>query len=80
MGRSANLLVVAGALLVLLGIVALAIPVFTTHSTKDVATIGDIKIQSEEKEPHVIPRLASGGALALGVVLLGAGIVQRRSS
>ncbi len=67
-----------GALLALLGILGLAIPVFTTSQTKDVVNLGDLKIQSTERSTHVIPQALSAGALVLGVVLIGAGLYQRR--
>ena len=46
--RSANVLVVIGVVLALLGIVGFAIPVFTTHDTKEVAKVGDLKLQTTE--------------------------------
>jgi hypothetical protein len=69
-----------GALLVLLGIVGLAIPVFTTSQTKDVVNLGDLKIQNTEQSTHVIPQALSAGALLLGMVLIGAGLYQRSGS
>ena len=76
--RSANVLVVIGAVLALLGIIGFAIPVFTTRDTKEVAKIGDLKLQTTETTPHVIPPVVSGGALVIGIVLIGAGLYQRR--
>ena len=76
--RGANVLVVIGAVLTLLGIVGLAIPVFTTRETKEVAKIGDLKLQTTEAQSHVIPPVVSGGALVIGIVLIGAGLYQRR--
>ncbi len=73
-----NALTMSGAVLVLLGLLAFAIPAFTTHQTKDVARIGDLKLQTTENRNYIIPPLASGGAVALGVVLIGAGLYQRR--
>jgi len=67
-----------GALLALLGILGLAIPVFTISRTKDVVNLGDLKIQSTEQSTHVVPQALSAGALVLGVVLIGAGLYQRR--
>jgi hypothetical protein len=69
---------IGGAILVLIGLIGLAIPVFTTQQTTDVARIGDVKIQSTESTSHVIPPLVTGGALVLGVLLLGAGLLQKR--
>jgi hypothetical protein len=67
----------AGAVLVLLGLLGFAVPFFTTQQTKDVATIGDLKLQTTESRSFAIPPLVSGGALALGVVLIGPGIYRR---
>lgn len=78
MGRSTNILVILGALLALLGIVGLAIPVFTTTQTNEVARIGDLKIQTQENTSHAIPPLVSGGALVLGIILVGGGLFRRR--
>lgn len=78
MGRSMNALMISGAVLVLLGLLAFAIPVFTTQQTTDVARIGDLKLQTTESRSYAIPPLVSGGALILGVVLIGAGFYQKR--
>lgn len=67
-----------GALLAFLGILGLAIPVFTTSQTTNVAQLGGLKIQSTEQSTHVVPQVLSAGALVLGVVLIGAGLYQRR--
>jgi hypothetical protein len=67
----------AGAVLVLLGLLGFAVPFFTTQQTKDVATIGDLKLQTTESRSFAIPPLVSGGALELGVVLIGAGVYRR---
>jgi hypothetical protein len=79
MGRSSmNVLMIAGALLVLLGLAAFAVPEFTTEHTKDVAKVGDLKLQTTEHESYFVPPVVSGGAVVLGVVLIGAGFYQRR--
>ncbi len=78
MGRSATSgLLIVGAIIVLLGIAGLAVPYFTTHETKNVATVGDLKVQATEDTPHEIPPAVSEAALVLGVVLLGAGLLKR---
>jgi hypothetical protein len=66
-----------GALLVLLGLVGLTVPMFTTRQTTDVARVGDLKLQTTQSTPHVIPPLVTEGALVLGVILLGAGLLKR---
>ncbi len=70
-------LLLFGAVLVLLGIAGLALPSFTTQDTKDVAKIGDLKVQAKEDTTHFIPPAVSEGALVVGVVLLGAGFLRR---
>lgn len=77
MGRM-NSIMIFGAILAILGIIGLAIPVFTTQQTKDVAKIGDLKVQATESTSHVVPPLVAGGLLAVGVVLMGAGFYRRR--
>ncbi len=79
MGRSGMTgLTIGGAVLVLLGLLAFAIPVFTTQQTTDVARIGDLKFQATENHAHVIPPFVAGGVLVLGIVLIGAGFYQKR--
>jgi hypothetical protein len=79
MGRSSMTgLMIGGAVLVLIGLLTLAIPVFTTQHTEDVARIGDLKVQTTQRDSYVIPPYVSGGALILGIILMGAGFYQRR--
>ena len=67
-----------GVFIALLGVLGLAIPVFTTSQTRDFASLGDIKIQSTEQSTHVIPQALSVGVLVLGVILIGAGAYSKR--
>ena len=78
MNRASSLVVISGSLLAVLGIAGLAVPVFFTQHTEDVAKIGDLKIQSKESSPHSIPPLVSAGALCLGIVLVVGGFARRR--
>lgn len=73
-----RLLMVVGVVLLVLGLAGFAIPIFTTQQTKDVAKIGDLKLQTTENTSHVIPPMLSGGALVLGLVLIGVGFYQKR--
>jgi uncharacterized membrane protein len=77
MASSRNTLIMVGAVLALLGTAGLAIPEFNTQQQKNVATVGDLKIQTEEKTPHTIPPLLAGGVLLVGVVLLGSGMLRQ---
>lgn len=77
MGRLSGM-AVAGLVLVALGAVSFAIPIFTTSQTKDVANIGDLKLQTTQSTSYTIPPLASAGAVVVGVVLLGAGLMRRQ--
>jgi uncharacterized membrane protein HdeD (DUF308 family) len=77
MGRSMNGLVMLGAVLAVAGLIALAIPSFTTQQTNEVAHIGDLKLNATESTSHFIPPMVSAGVLLLGIVLLGAGLYRR---
>jgi uncharacterized membrane protein HdeD (DUF308 family) len=77
-GSSRNWLVLVGALVVLLGVLAIAIPVFTTEQTHEVAKVGDLRLTNKEETTHVIPPFVGPVVLALGVVLIGAGFLARR--
>ena len=67
-----------GAMIALLGLIGFAVPSFSTQETKDVVNLGDLKVQAKTEEPHVIPPVLSGGAMVLGVLLIGAGLVMNR--
>ncbi|HXQ51312.1 MAG TPA: hypothetical protein VN802_09490 [Stellaceae bacterium] len=71
-------LTLIGAVLIVIGLIGFAIPIFTTEQTKDVAKVGDLKLQTTESTSHVIPPFLSGGVLALGIVLVGAGFYRKR--
>jgi hypothetical protein len=71
-------IVLFGAILALLGLIAFAIPSFKTEKTQDVVKLGDLKVQAKNEEPHVIPPILSEGAMLLGIVLIGAGLVMNR--
>jgi len=77
MDRTMNGLLIGGAILLLLGVLGFAIPIFTTEQTEDVAKVGDLKLQTTERTSHVIPPAASAGALALGVVLIGSVLYRK---
>jgi hypothetical protein len=66
----------AGAILALLGLLGLAIPVFSTSQTKNVAQLGDLKIQANEETSHVVPPMLAGGALLVGLMLVGVGYMK----
>jgi hypothetical protein len=70
--------IIFGAVLVLLGLIAFAMPSFNTEETKDVVKLGDLKVQARTEEPHVIPPLVTEGAMLLGILLIGAGVVMNR--
>jgi hypothetical protein len=69
---------IAGAVILLLGLLGFAIPVFTTSQTKDVAKLGDLKVQAQEQQSHAIPPLVSEGAIVVGAVMVGAGLLRQR--
>jgi hypothetical protein len=69
-------IVLVGAIVALLGLLGLAIPVLSTSQTKDVAKIGDLKIQANEETSHIVPPMLAGGALIIGLVLIGVGVMK----
>jgi hypothetical protein len=71
-------IVMIGAILALLGLLALASPEFTTNQTKNVATLGDLKIQANEQTAHTIPPILSGAALIVGLIMAAGGLYQKR--
>jgi len=71
-------LVVVGAVLVILGLIGFAIPIFTTQETTELARVGELKLQATESTSHIIPPLLSGGVLVLGIVLIGAGLYRKK--
>jgi hypothetical protein len=70
-------ILLVGVALAILGLVGLAMPVFSTTQTKDVAHVGDLHVQANETTPHTIPPIVSGGLLAIGVVLMGIGVMNK---
>jgi hypothetical protein len=69
-----------GIIIALLAVLGLAIPVFTTSQTRDIASLGDLKIQSTEQSTHVIPVALSVSGLVLGLVLIGTGVYSKRAA
>ena len=74
---SKNALIILGAVIAILGLIGFVVPIVSTQSTKDVAKVGDIKLQTTERKSYEIPPLAAGGAVAVGVILLGIGLARR---
>ncbi len=70
-------LLIAGAVILLLGIAGLAVPYFTTEDTRNVANVGPLHVQATEQKPHVIPPLLSEAAIVVGGVLMGAAFFRR---
>ena len=75
---SKNGLMTAGAILAVLGVLALAIPAFTTTETKDVAKIGDLKVTKQEDTRHIVPPFVGPAALVVGLALIGVAVFARR--
>jgi hypothetical protein len=70
-------LLVIGAILAFLGIVALTFPAFWTSDTKEVARLGNVTVQNHEDVLHVIPTTASIGMVVLGAALIVAGVALK---
>ena len=79
MGRSAmNGMMIIGAIFVVIGVLVFAIPFFSVQETRDVARVGDLKLQTTESKTYSVPPLLGGTALVLGVAFISAGFMQRR--
>jgi hypothetical protein len=68
-----------GGLLVLLGVLGLAIPGFTTTQTTDLASEGDITYQNKTISHHMVSQPLAIAALLLGFGLIGAGATQGKA-
>ena len=77
MGRMNGLMII-GVILVVVGLLGFAIPVFTTQKTEEVARIGNLKLQNTEDTSHRIPAILSGGVLVLGLIVIGTSLYQKR--
>ncbi len=71
-------IILIGILLVIVGLVGLAYPVFTTSHNEEVAKLGSFKLQTKEQTSHFIPPVVSGGLLGLGGFVILAGALTRR--
>lgn len=69
-----------GGLFILLRILGLVIPRFTTSKTTDLASIGDIKVQNTTISHHLVSQPLTIAALLLGVALIGAGAYARQTA
>ncbi|HUY28067.1 MAG TPA: hypothetical protein VMV27_11660 [Candidatus Binataceae bacterium] len=69
-----------GVCIALLAILGLAVPAFTTSQTRNVASLGDVKLQSTQQSTHVVPVALSVGGLILGFVLIGAGMYSKQAN
>lgn len=76
---SINSMTIIGGALTMIGIISFAVPMFTTSQTRNVANIGDLKLQTTESTSYTIPPMASAAALAAGVALLGFGLARSRN-
>jgi len=64
--------------LLLMGILGLAIPKFTTSQTTDLASVGDVTFQNKTISHHMVSQPLTIAALLLGVALIGAGAYARQ--
>lgn len=63
-------LMIAGLVLVALGIVALAVNVIPVHHQEQVAKIGSLTVNSDKETDYIIPNYVGIGAIVVGVVLV----------
>jgi C4-dicarboxylate transporter len=69
-----------GVVIAVVAMLAMAMPVFTTSKTRDVASVGDVKLQSTQQFTHVVPIVLSASLLAFGLALIGAGVYTKRAA
>ena len=69
-----------GGLLLLMGILGLAIPRFTTSQTTDLASVGDITFQNKTISHHMVSQPLTIAVLLLGVLLIGAGAYAKQTA
>lgn len=69
-------IVILGAAMSLIGLIVFAVPSFNTEQTRNVVDLGALKVQAKTQETHFVPPIVSEGAIALGVLLIGAGLVM----
>jgi drug/metabolite transporter (DMT)-like permease len=69
-----------GVCLVLLGVLGLAIPRFTTSQTTDLASVGDMTFQNKTISHHMVSQPLTIAALLLGVALIGTGAYAVRQT
>jgi uncharacterized membrane protein HdeD (DUF308 family) len=72
-----RLFIVIGLMLVVLGVVALAVPTFTFFTTERVADAGFFKIDVSRPHTIVFNPIVGGVALVAGIVLTLAGLRSR---
>jgi hypothetical protein len=70
-------LVAIGLILVVLGIVALAVPTFTFFTTERVADVGFLKIDISRPHTIILNPIVGGAALVAGMLLV---LMGRRSA
>lgn len=73
-----NGLAITGAVIALIGVIAIAVPVFTTSQTTEVARIGDLKVTAKEETSHVIPQIVGPSAVVIGLLLIGVAAFRAR--
>ena len=64
-------------LLILLGIVGFVIPMVVMPHNREVAHIGDLKLQATEETVYSVPPYLAGGLIVLGVLMIGGGRLRR---
>jgi len=69
-----------GGLLLLLGIVGLLVPKFTTTQTTDLANVGDVTVQDKTITHHMVSQPLTIAALLLGIALIGTGAYARETA
>lgn len=69
-----------GIILIVLGLIGFLLGGFSFTQSEEVLDIGDVEIEAEQTETVNIPAVASGAAVAAGLVLVVAGSMKPKRS
>lgn len=69
-----------GIILIILGLIGFILGGFSFTQSEEVLDLGDIEIEAEERRTVNIPPVASGAAVAAGLVLVVAGSMKPKNT
>jgi hypothetical protein len=73
-----NGLLAIGAMFVFAGLLGFATPAYTTQAAETVAAVGELHLTYAMDTSQAVPQFLSGGVLAMGLILIGTSLYQKR--